>query len=392
MPRKIVAALRRGQTLRNRPTASRTAPAVLVCLSACALSAACSETPATTQPGGAAGGALQGIAPAATPPSSASPMPGEAPVDGMLPGMTTAPPDHDFPDGSNGSGGSASGAGGSGGASSGGASSGGASSGSGGTGPAPISADAGANPILDAGVPSDSEVPITSVPPHLPNASSSHPIDELYTLEKYLHVPEYDIHIFGARNVHDWTVRGAATMAFEMVRNILAAEDRAAFQNHHVFVITHDDPDVPFGREGHKNTGNAAYTVITQDLICATATGTLRPDNPPAWRAWDTPVHEFGHAIELALGLRQASVEAFSQLNNYREAVRSEYFAWTSQAWFDSEIRRPDGFRANLGDIQRAYFATIFDQESVWRPTCDGRPDPDPPAETPEPAPTASEL
>ncbi len=226
---------------------------------------------------------------------------------------------------------------------------------------------------------------ITSVPDSLPNVNTKQAVNTLYKPVKYLHVPKFDVHILGTAGIHDWTLVGASKMVSGILSTLKRDEDVQKFRNYHVFVITDDDPDVPGAvNTGHKNTGNESYMVITQGLICATAVGTLRPNNAPQWRAWDTPIHEFGHGIELGLGLLSTTIERYSSAPGFDESVQREYFAWTSQAWFDSEISRPgENFRMSLPAYRREYFATIFEESEIWRPTCEGRPAPGTSQESP---------
>lgn len=214
---------------------------------------------------------------------------------------------------------------------------------------------------------------ITAIPQGLPAVVGRRSsVNDLYAVTQYLYLAEYDVHVFGTENVSEWMLLGTYEMARGMISSLKRAADRDQFRNHHFFVITNDDPDVPGGTTGHKNTGNEAYTVVTQELVCATATGTLRPNAPPKWRAWNTPVHEFGHAIELALGLRQTTVQLYSNHPGFNPDVQSEYFAWTSQHWFDAEIERPaPDFRQQMPSYKREYFASIFVESDIWRPSCE---------------------
>lgn len=220
---------------------------------------------------------------------------------------------------------------------------------------------------------------ITSVPANLPNVVSGlTAVNDLYDPVKYLYVEEFDMHILATEGVTDWTVLGAREMAVNMVRSIQAQSDRDKFKNHHFFVITEEDPDVPGAiRTGHKNTGNAQYTVFTQDNICSIHAGSFNPTATPVWRAWNTPVHEFGHAIELALGKRNTTISTYEA--NTTWAVNSngaEFFAWGMQAWFNANISKEgDDYRESLPAYQQEYYGSIFDISDVWTPSCEGKPE-----------------
>ncbi len=218
---------------------------------------------------------------------------------------------------------------------------------------------------------------ITSVPNGLPNIVGRPAVNDYYEPIRYLYLPEFKIHIFGTENVSDWTLVGDYKMAQGIVSTITKAEDRKKFENYHVFVITAEDPDVPGAViGGHKNTGNASYTVFTQDMVCKAAVDTIRPNEAPAWRAWNTPVHEFGHGVELALGLRNTTVQLYSENPGFNSEWQAEYFAWGTEAWFDGALKHPQpDFRQEISEFRRNYFASIFNESEIWRPSCEGRPE-----------------
>lgn len=222
----------------------------------------------------------------------------------------------------------------------------------------------------------DIEAAITSVPSQLPGVAGQSQLEVHYALTKYLFVPALQIHILGTKNVSDWIMVGAYKMSCGIVGTLMDEASREQLINHRVVAITSDDPDVPGTTlEGHKNTGNHIFTIFNQDMVCATAVDTIRPNDEAVWRAWDTPVHEYGHTIEESLDLRATTIEVFSGEPGFDASVQQEYFAWTSQEWFDAGIERSGlDFRASLADHKRTYFASVFSETMVWRPSCAGRP------------------
>ncbi|MFK7996993.1 MAG: discoidin domain-containing protein [Granulosicoccus sp.] len=203
-------------------------------------------------------------------------------------------------------------------------------------------------------------------------------INGFYSVEKHrqlvLSDPNLTIHIYGTGNVHSWMMQQTEEMARGIVSSIRQENQRAKFDNHHIFVITDDDPDVPFATiPGHKNTGNSRYTVVNQTLICASAVDTIRPNHDPVWRGWDTPIHEFGHSIEFALDLLSASDLVFAA-----KTLQREYFPWRVGSWFNADLRysgvQPS--REAMFPTESLYLSTVFDSQDPWQPTCEGAPDP----------------
>ena len=209
-------------------------------------------------------------------------------------------------------------------------------------------------------------------------------ISGYYRVQSYrlleLAEPKIQVHIYGTANVSSWMLDQTANMARGILTSIRDTNNILKFNDHHIFVITDNDPDVPGAAlTGHKNTGNQNYTIINQVLICAKAVDTIRPNLPAEWRAWDTPIHEFGHAIEHTLQLESTSDEIFSTTDNYNAGVAREYFAWNTETWFNSHINNlanplVDWREKSLPLGVFNYFSEVFDNTKFWQPTCAGRP------------------
>ncbi|WP_144395338.1 hypothetical protein [Pleionea sediminis] len=200
----------------------------------------------------------------------------------------------------------------------------------------------------------------------------------------YLQNPSIQLHIYGTAGVSDWMLNNVSYMAQNMINNMRSSSNRSRFNNHHIFVITDNDPDVPYSSlPGHKNTGTVGFTILNQTIICAEAVDTLYPNLPPTWRAWDTPIHEFGHAIEHTLGLEGQSDSVFRAAeSNYNSSVAREYFSWNTEHWFDASLSTNNSgqtLQSKRSAMKQGifqYFNSIFNYNSNWKPTCAGRPDP----------------
>lgn len=195
-----------------------------------------------------------------------------------------------------------------------------------------------------------------------------------YDFTKYLINSKYQVHIFGTSGVHDWTMVKINEMVTRIIDSIKNEPLRAVFKDHEVLVITDNDPEVPFGYSGQRNGGGLYGTIINQELICQIAVDTINPTGAPAYREWDTPVHEFGHSVELRLGIRDQTVEFHRQNNpNYVSVSDAEYFASATQSWFSSDYTYYRT-RDSIAGFERAYMGTIYAEEVVWVPSCSGRP------------------
>jgi hypothetical protein len=188
----------------------------------------------------------------------------------------------------------------------------------------------------------------------------------IYRPVKYLEIKPYGIHLLGTASVSDWMMRESYDLIFQMVSALRNAEDRAKFTGHQAFVITDADPALP-GTAGQRNGGSKGRSLFNEALVCTEAVDTIRPDHAPEYRGWNTPVHEFGHAIEFMLGLQRRSDALFSKhARNYNPKVAREYFAWAVEAWFESS--KATKSRDAMPDWQRDYLSTIFSAENKWKP------------------------
>lgn len=199
---------------------------------------------------------------------------------------------------------------------------------------------------------------------------------KIYKPTKYIHIEEFDIHVLGTSTVSDWMMKESSVLIYHMVRALKSRSDQRRFRGHQAFIITDDDPDLTHdgGDEGHRNTGGKGFSLFNEALVCAKAVDTLYPDEEPAYRAWDVPVHEFGHAIEETLDLEKDCRRVFKKyLPNFDRDVASEYFAWATQVWFASD-NVPSSGRKSMPTWQYKFLSNIFDENQKWFPSQDPRP------------------
>lgn len=210
-----------------------------------------------------------------------------------------------------------------------------------------------------------------------PSGSSGAPPGELNLQRaslrpvKYLRVEPYGVHIMGTAGVSDRMMLRTYDLIEHMLGAMRDPEHRRRFAGHQVFVVTDSDPDIRAltnsgARAGHRNTGTSRYSMFNEALVCTRAVDTIRPDAAPEYRAFDTPVHEFGHAIEAVLGLGSQVDALFSvRQPNYRPAIAREYFSFSTQHRFDSPPSR------DVPAFETEFIARVFSPEDTWRPSCD---------------------
>jgi hypothetical protein len=208
-----------------------------------------------------------------------------------------------------------------------------------------------------------------SLPPIACPPIGAHNRWPIYHFTQYLHIDKYDIHVLGTPEVSDWMMRESMNLVDQMVGALKSEEDRKKFAGHRNYLVTDVDPSIPGARKGHRNTGGNGFSMFNDYMTCCTSTDTLYPDAKPRKRAWNTPVHEFGHSVEHTLELKNRSDEVFkANIHNYDPKVAREYFAWAVQEWFESNPRRSP--REKMVKWKYDYMASVFDEKNTWKPTC----------------------
>jgi hypothetical protein len=194
-----------------------------------------------------------------------------------------------------------------------------------------------------------------------------------YNYKKYLWMPQYNIHIIGTATVSDWFMRES----YWMINNVMGAMlpvHRAKFSGHQALLVTNVDPDLSFlgGAVGQRNTGSIGWSCFNEALVGTTAQDTYNLGAAAEFRGWETPIHEFGHSIELTLGLGDTTVATY-QANNapFNPLYPGELFAWSLEKWF---AVRPANYRSQLPTWQRNYLATVFNVNNTWSPAYAQRP------------------
>lgn len=220
----------------------------------------------------------------------------------------------------------------------------------------------------------DSEAQVSQSDVSVPPAGVQTLLLGHYFAIRYLEVVKYKVHIFATRDVNDWMLVKSHEMIKNMIDALSSPSHQDKFKGHQFFIITNRDPIVPNGAPGHRNTGMGNFSIINQDIICRSAVDTIRPDNVPQYRAWDTPVHEFGHSFEILLDPDQGLVKVHEVFNpNHNSAYNNEYFAWAVEKWFNASYAG-SYTRDTLDTYVRQYLGQFFREEHSWTPSCDDRP------------------
>lgn len=198
-----------------------------------------------------------------------------------------------------------------------------------------------------------------------------------YKPTKYIHIEKFDIHVLGTETVSDWMMEESSVLIYNMVAGLKNREDQRAFRGHQAFIITDHDPDLSKvgASPGHRNTGGKGFSLFNEAIVCTKAVDTIRPNGAPVYRAWDTPVHEFAHAIEHTLELESKSDQCFkTHVSQYNPKVAREYFSWATQLWYSSD-RVPSLGRQSMPEWQYEFLAEIFNESQVWLPSQAPRPE-----------------
>ena len=200
-----------------------------------------------------------------------------------------------------------------------------------------------------------------------------------YNYKKYLLIPQYNIHVIGTATVSDWFMRESYWMIYN-VMSAMRPERRAAFSGHQALLVTNVDPDLfslglsPY--RGHRNTGLAGWSMFNEAIVCTNAADTINFNTVAVYRGWETPIHEFGHSIELTLGLRDTTIATYNANGGLTNPLYpGEHFSWAVEKWFSV---RPGTSRSQLTTWERTYLATVFDQYNTWSPTYAPRPEKQP--------------
>lgn len=195
-----------------------------------------------------------------------------------------------------------------------------------------------------------------------------------YIPAKYLRIDQYNIHILGSPTVSDWFMRETHGLISNMVGAMKNPADRARFSGFQALLITNSDPDLTFvgSVAGHRNSGGNGWSLFNEALVCATAADTIRPGSTAEYRGWETPVHEFGHAVEATLDLF-ARTRALHVANGVptSDPTLSESYAWALEQWF---AVRPGSSKSNMPAWQYNYFTEVFDANNTWSPSYAPRP------------------
>jgi hypothetical protein len=178
-----------------------------------------------------------------------------------------------------------------------------------------------------------------------PKATDPKPMWDNFTFTKYLYEPTYKLNIFGTKGV-DGSFMKRSCLVLSNIMKAMQPSLRSKMEGYRAH----------FKVESDGGTGGSAApgTILKIEYMCG----------PKAvGKDWETLPHEFGHSIELTLGLEAKSDKIFSAHSPYENKYAREYFAWASQRWFS------DG-RANMTAWEKDYTSTIYMASNSYVPSC----------------------
>ena len=197
-----------------------------------------------------------------------------------------------------------------------------------------------------------------------------------YPAAKYLLIEKYNIHILGSPTVSDWFMRET----YDVLNNIVGAmkypADRAKFWGFQAVLITDLDPDLKTtgisSLAGHRNSGGNGWSMFNESIVRVSAVDALYPSLPAVYRGWETPIHEFGHAVEATLNLFDRTKAYHAAYGYPTSGVElQESYAWALQTWFPTAFQ---GTRNDLSIGMFNYLSEVFDVNNTWKPTYGERP------------------
>ena len=208
-------------------------------------------------------------------------------------------------------------------------------------------------------------------PNNYPYISHSHKryFFDLYKPSKL--IEHNGLYFFGTTGVDNRKLVGMATVFSKIVDSINPSY-RYRFDGHYFFLISNQDPEIPGSYPGHRNTGMDGFVLMLQEMICEdVAYDPMRPTLPLYDNRWKTPVHEFGHSVELTLGIQEMTDQLYLSMG---QSPHSENYAWMLEPWFGQ------GFY--LEEWKKAFLAEVFNEQKKFHASCkdipDVLPDPDP--------------
>lgn len=198
------------------------------------------------------------------------------------------------------------------------------------------------------------------------------------------------VYVYGENGVNSWFLDNTAKVITNMIGSMKSGFNASKLNNYEFFLVNKI-----------VDACCTSYNSIIVDtpIICSTIQGT--------YRSWDTPIHEFGHAINMRSGTEQEQINACQNYGNVAPPKQGEYdyrmecVAWASEFWFNTiqsayfkksiPPQKLQIFRqklSNSGVKFKLYFPMesryeqffnnfykkYFYDNNSWQPTCNGRP------------------
>lgn len=186
--------------------------------------------------------------------------------------------------------------------------------------------------------------------------------------------------------VSDWAVQMSKTVLTNVLLGLKDHGQIEKFKGYRIIIVGDTDIDInnypDFGwslaNEWRGGTNNLSAR-ITEEMMCRTGVTNRPGDND--YREYDQVVHEFGHTIDMLLGLKGiiASVEKDngtyprSTRENPNPSYDAEQFPWWVQAWFDSASPwgaggKRAGFMNGNSKVKVDFMKDWFSKNKEWKP------------------------
>ena len=191
-----------------------------------------------------------------------------------------------------------------------------------------------------------------------------------YKPDKYMlmRLPDINICVFMTKYVGQnlvWQLCDFITGIFNSIKKT----HRCIFDKFQVYFISSDDLDVlNASSPGQKNAGGAGFLIINIDTICAYRMEPNYITDQPVHRLWDIPLHEFGLAVEMTLGISDEVAEYYERhIEKFNHDKSPHYFAWSTEKWFGNYL----GFiysRGRMAKWEYEYLCEYYEEDYEYVP------------------------
>ncbi len=186
--------------------------------------------------------------------------------------------------------------------------------------------------------------------------------------------------------VSDWALHSARTVLTNVLLGLKDRSQIEKFKNYRILIVGDADkdiinyPDIGFKQANDWRGGTDNRVArITEEMMCRTGV-TNRPGDK-VYREYDQVVHEFGHTIDMRLGLesligqvqKMANTYPRDKQGKYKASYNAEQYPYWVQSWYNSDLvggnnGKREGFIQNKHKAISTFMKQYFSTHREWRP------------------------